>query len=152
MKRNLVVGVAALAAMFGSGCATQPQEQLPPVVTPTGRPEVTIHGVSPARVASEIVTACAVTLHGTVTKADQGEVICSDLPSMGLGEAMWYSLNLPSVGGRSTDVATFRLLDVGSSVRVLAGRTGTTYNDFGGHLATTDWQRSIQNFSRCLRR
>lgn len=131
MKGNLIVGIMAVATLLGSGCATQPEEQLPPVVTPTGRPEVVIVGATLAQVASELATACAVSLHGSVSKADPGEVVCGDLPQAGQAEGLWMLLNESEEGGHATDEAIFHLLDTGQGVRVMANRRVTAYNAYG---------------------
>jgi hypothetical protein len=139
MQRSVRAITACIASLAFMGCAAQ-VEQKQAIVTPTGRPEVTITGATPSQVASELVTACAVSLHGSVSKAEPSEVICSDLPSAGFAEAMWISLSESEVGGHSTDEAVFHLLDTGKGgIRVMANRHVTAFNAYGSALDSTDW-------------
>lgn len=141
--------VGCVASMVIAGCAAQASQQ-PAILTPTGRPEVVITGATPSQVASELVTACAVTLHGSVSKAEPGQVICSDLPSAGFKEAMWISLSESEVGGHATDEAIFHLLDSGQGIRVIASRHVTAFNAYGSALNSTDWKASDGDLQQLL--
>jgi hypothetical protein len=141
--------VSCLAAMVMAGCAAQAAQQ-PAIVTTTGRPEVLLTGATLSQAASELATACAVRLHGSVSKVEPGEVVCSDLPSAGFGEAMWISLSESEVEGHATDEAVFHLLDTGRGIRVMANRRVTAFNAYGSALDSTDWKASDGDLQQTL--
>lgn len=138
------IGIAAIASILVGGCAARNPPA--PLLTATGRPEVTIKSAKPGDIASELATACVDALQGSVAKADKDQVICSGLKPVGFGESMWIALNEPEVGGRATDEAKFTLLETDDGVRVLGARTVTTYNGFGAQLASAP----VKTFDRQL--
>jgi len=136
-----------LVAVVAAGCAQQNPQ--PAIITPSGRPEVTIDAPA-GRIESALVTACAASLRGKIGSAGPAGVDCTDLPPT-LATSFWSALNESQVGGHTDDVVHFQLIDLGDgTVRVLASRELTAYNAFGAVLDRATFSRYDADVQRVL--
>jgi hypothetical protein len=116
-----------------SSCAA-PAQQAPAVATASGHPEVTLAGVTPGQAESQLMDMCSSALRGSVSTANATELDCTNLPSLGVGEALYVSMGEPE-GGSSDDTARF---DLGGGVRIIATRQITIRNAAGGEVTSHD--------------
>ena len=132
--------ITLLCLFLLSGCAA-----LPPIATPSGRPEVTIATKNSQAVKSRIIAVCAQCGY-TMTAESPSMLVFNK--QMSLNQAMIYTIALGNVhSSHPIEIVRFTITPVGSATRVYATINTSMQNGFG---QTNDMDMSKGKAGRSL--